>query len=119
MFNSSVRREAIETLKKAVAKHGEVREKTTLASERLFEQRRRASREVIERVETYVNFLANSPKEFDKTVADYRIASGRFDRHVERLEIEAAQTTKIGSATGTAGAMARGSPRLGRRPRWR
>ena len=105
MFNSSVRREAIEALKETVAKHEAVREKTTHASERLFEQRRRAAREVIERVETYVNLLANSPKEFDKTVADYRIAAGRFDRDVERLEIEAAQTTKVGSATGTAGAM--------------
>ena len=106
MFNSSVRREAIGALSKSVAKHGEIREETTYASERLFEQRRRAAREVIERVEAYVNFLANSPKEFDKTVADYRIASGRFDHHVACLEIEAAQTTKVGSATGTAGAMA-------------
>ena len=106
MFNSSVRREAIEALKKTVAKHEAVREQTTHASERLFEQRRRVAREVIERVETYVNLLANSPKEFDKTVADYRIASSRFDRHVKRLEIEAAQATKVGSATGTVGAVA-------------
>ncbi|MDE0238991.1 MAG: hypothetical protein OXQ84_02170 [bacterium] len=106
MFNSSVRREAIEALKKTVAKHGEARKKTMRASERLFEQRRRAACEVIERVETYVNLLANSPKEFDKTVAEYRVAADRFDRHVKRLEIEAAQTKKVGSATGTAGAMA-------------
>ena len=106
MFNSSVRREAIEALKKTVTNHEAVREKTTHASERLFEQRRRAAREVIERVETYVNLLANSPKEFDKAVAEYRIEAGRFDRHVKRLEVEAAQTTKVGSATGTAGAMA-------------
>ena len=106
MFNSSVRREAIEALKEAVAKHEVVREKTTHASERLFEQRRRTAREVIERVETYVNSLANSPKEFEKAVSNYRIVAGRFDRHVERLEIEAAQTTKVGSTTGTAGAMA-------------
>ena len=106
MFNSSVRWEAIEALKKTVAEHQAVRERTTHASERLFEQRRRAAREVIERVETYVNLLANSPKEFDKTVADYRIAAGRFDRHVKRLEIEAAQTTRVGSATGAAGALA-------------
>lgn len=106
MFNSSVRREAIEALKKTVTNHEAVREETTHASERLFEQRRRAAREVIERVETYVNLLANSPKEFDKAVAEYRIEAGRFDRHVKRLEVEAAQTTKVGSATGTAGAMA-------------
>ena len=106
MFNSSVRREAIEALKNTVAKHEAVREETTHASERLFEQRRRAAREVIEQVETYVNLLANSPKEFDKAVAEYRIEAGRFDRHVKRLEVEAAQTTKVGSVTGTAGAMA-------------
>ena len=106
MFNSSVRREAIEALRETVAKHEAVRKKTTGASERLFEQRCRAAHEVIEQVETYVNHLANSPKEFDKTVAEYRIAAGRFDRHVKRLEVEAAQTTKVGSATGTAGAMA-------------
>ena len=106
MFNSSVRREAIEALKKTVAKHKAVRKQTIRASERLFEQRRRAARKVIERVETYVNLLANSPKEFDKTVAEYRVATDRFDRHVKRLEIEAAQTTKVGSATGTAGALA-------------
>ena len=106
MLNSAMRREAIEALKKTVAQHEVVREQTTHASERLFEQRRRAAHEVIERVETYVNSLANSPKEFDKTVADYRIAADHFDHHVERLEIEAAQTTKVGSATGTAGAVA-------------
>ena len=106
MFNSSVRREAIEALKESVAKHEAVREKTTHASESLFEQRRLVARQVIERVETYVNFLANSPRDFDKTVADYRIAVDRFDHHIERLEIEAAQNTKLGSATGTAGAVA-------------
>ena len=86
MLNSAMRREAIEALKKSVAQHEVVREQTTHASERLFEQRRRAAHEVIERVETYVNSLANSPKEFDKTVADYRIAADHFDHHVERLE---------------------------------
>lgn len=106
MFNSSARREAIKALEKTVAKHKVVREETTRASELLFEQRRRAAREVIEPVERYVNILANSPKEFDKTVTEYRIAVGRFDRHVERLEKEATQTQRVGSATGTAGAMA-------------
>ena len=106
MFNYSARSEAIEALEKAVAIHEEVREKTTHASERLFEQRCRAAQEVIERVERYVNFLANSPKDFDKTVADYRIATDRFDHHVERLETEAAQTMTIGGAKAAAGVAA-------------
>lgn len=106
MLNSSVRREAIEALKETLAKHETVREKTTRASEQLFEQRLLAAKDVIQRVETYVNLLSNSPKEFDKTVAEYRIAVDRFDHDVERLEIDAAQAAKIGSATGTAGAVA-------------
>ena len=106
MFNSSVRRKAMEALEKSVAKHKVVREKTTRASELLYEQRRRAAREVIKRVETYVNRLANSPKKLDKTVAEYRIAVGQFDRHVERLEKDVVQTARVGSATGTAGALA-------------
>ena len=68
MFNLSVRREAIEALNEAVTKHQSVRERTTRSSQRLFKQRSRAANEVIGHVEVYVN-AANSPKEFDKTVA--------------------------------------------------
>lgn len=106
MLNLSVRREAVEALKKSVVKHQRARKRTVSASQRLFQQRKRAASDVIERVEEYVNLLANSPKEFDKTVAAYRTAANRFDRDVERLEITAARSTKVGSATGTAGAMA-------------
>ena len=106
MFNLSVRREAIEALNEAVTKHQSVRERTTRSSQRLFKQRSRAANEVIGHVEVYVNALANSPKEFDKTVAAYRVEANRFDRNVKRLEIESARSTKVGSATGTAGAMA-------------
>lgn len=105
MLNSSVRREAIEALKNAVNRHESIRKNVERASVQLFKQRQRAAGEVIERVEEYVNLLANSPKEFDKSVAEYRIEAGRFDSTVRRLEIEAARSTKIGSATGTAGAV--------------
>lgn len=106
MLNSSVRREAIEALKNAVNRHESIRKNVERASVQLFKQRQRAAGEVIERVEEYVNLLANSPKEFDKSVAEYRIEVGRFDTTVQRLEIDAARSTKIGSATGTAGAAA-------------
>ena len=105
MFNFTVRREAIEALKKAVAKHEAMLEKTINASEHLFEQRHRVARVVI-RVERYVNSLANSPKNFDKTVAECRIVTDHFDHDVRRLEKEAAQTTEVGTATGTASAVA-------------
>ncbi len=106
MLNSSVRREALEKLKTSVEEHAKAREDATEASAELLSQRRRAANEVIERVEGYVNSLAHSPKEFDKTVEQYRVESGRFESQAERLEVEAAQSTTVGSATGTAGAVA-------------
>ena len=106
MLNSSVRRRALEALKKSVEKHRLVRKNTTAASKKLFSQRRRAANEVIDRVEAYVNTLANSPKEFDKTVEVCRVEAGRFQNRVEHLEAEVARAASIGSAAGTAGALA-------------
>ena len=106
MFNSSARREAIEKFKKAVNSHESICKEVERASVRLFEQRKQAAGQVIERVEVYVNRLANSPKEFDKSVAQYRIEVDRFDRTVQRLETEAIESTKIAGATGAAGGAA-------------
>lgn len=106
MLNSSVRREALQKLKSSVKEHGEVRKDATDASAGLFSQRRRAAGDVINRVEDYVNTLANSPKEFDKTVEHFRVEAGRFASQVEQLEARAAQSTTVGRATGTAGAVA-------------
>lgn len=106
MLNTSVRRTAIEKLQKAVSKHESVRKQVKRTSTKLFDQRQRTANEVIQRVEGYVNLLANSPKEFDKEVAQYRIEVERFNEVVQNLEVEAAKTTKIGSAVGTAGAAA-------------
>ena len=106
MLNSNVRREAIEKLEETIKRHETLRKSVERASVQLFEQRQRAAGKVIERVEHYVNLLANSPKEFDKTVREYRIEVERFDTTVKKLEVEAANTTRIGSATGTAGAAA-------------
>lgn len=108
MLNLSALREAIEALKKSVARHQRARKRTTGASERLFRQRRHAASDVIKRVEQYVNLLASSPKEFDKIVEEYRIAANRFNQNVrvKRLEIAAARSKNMGSATETAGAIA-------------
>ena len=105
MLNSSARRETVRGLEVAVAEHEALRQRTTAASTDLFDQRRRAAEEVIVRVEDFVNRLAHSPKEFDKSVESYRVEVGRFNDHVQHLEVEAARAAKVGSATGTAGAL--------------
>ena len=66
------------------------------ASVRLFEQRQRAVAEVIEPVEEYVNRLAHSPKEFDKSVREFRIEVDRFSETIQRIETEAYRSETVG-----------------------
>ena len=106
MFNTSTRREAVERLKRSLAEHETVRKQVEQAGVRLFEQRQRAVAEVIEPVEAYVNSLANTPKEFDRVVREYRIEVDRFEDTVERIETEAAQTAQVGGGVGATGALA-------------
>ena len=106
MFSSKARREAIAKLKRSVTRHEAIRKQVERASIELFELRRTAATDVIQQVESYVNTLANSPKEFDTTVAEFRVEADRFQGTVKRLETEASRSTKIGSVTGTAGVAA-------------
>ena len=106
MLNRSVKREAIDKLEGAVAKHEKLRKKTVKASKNLFKQRNRASHEVIQQVENYVNLLANSPKSFEKSVAEYRIEVNRFDHHVDSIKKDETFTSNIGSAAAATGAVA-------------
>ena len=106
MFNSSARREAIKKLNGSVQNHETIRKQVERATMELFKQRQRAADEVIKPVEEYVNLLANSPKEFEKRVAQFRIEVNRFAKTVRQIEVDAARSTKIGSSTGVAGAAA-------------
>ena len=106
IFNSATRREATEKLQEAIERHEGLRHKVDRGSVQLFGQRQRAVSDVIDPVEEYVSLLANSPKEFGRSVAEFRIEVNRFSETVRHFETEAARSTKIGSATGAAGAMA-------------
>ena len=106
MFNSSARRQAIEKFQEAEKRYESVRKSVERASVRLFKQRQHATGEVIQYVEDYVNLLANSPKEFDKSVAQYRIEANRFGKTVERLETEGIESTRVAGTAGVAGGAA-------------
>ena len=106
MLNSKLKDQALKQLEKAFKKHERTRMAVQKASIELFEQRQHAASEVINAVEVYVNRLANSPKEFRKRVAEYRVEVSRFDDTIKAIEIESARTNKIGSAAGAAGTAA-------------
>ncbi len=103
MFNSSAKREAIEKLEAAIERHETVRKDVERASVRLFEQRMYAAN-LIELVEDYLGQLTNSPREFDRTVAEFRIEVDRFSSTVRRIETEAAAAAAPAApaSTGTA-----------------
>lgn len=106
MFNSGARKEAIEKLKQAVNRHESVGEQVRQASARLHNLRHDVATRIILDVESYVNLLANSPKEFDTSIADLRIESNRFQDVVRQIEIRAAHTAPIAGGTGAAGVAA-------------
>lgn len=98
MFNGAVKAEAMAALKAA---QGEYENETRIvgdAAARLFELRRAGSEHIITQVEDYVSCLANSPKEFDKSVGDYRIEYKAFNDIVVVIEREAAAvSSRVGS----------------------
>ena len=106
MFNVSARCAAVEKLRESLKEHETLRKQAEQTSVKLFEQRQRVVAEVIGPVEEYVNGLANTPKEFDKSVRAFRVEINRFDSTVQRIKAEAAKAEKIGSSVGLAGATA-------------
>ena len=70
MFFGDARRKAIEQMMEAANRHDEVRDVLRRALKRLFIERGRAEKEVLEPAEEYVNKLSNSPKEFEATVSE-------------------------------------------------
>ena len=106
MFNSKARKEAIEKLKRAASRHDSSCKEVERASVRLHELRTDAATELILQVESYVNLLANSPKEFDTSVAEFRVEANRFKGTVSRIETQAARATRFGTGAGAAGVSA-------------
>ena len=95
----------IAELEKAVSRHLLVCRRVGCASERLHEQRTHAV-PVVERAEDYMNRLAHSPREFQKTVARCRVEDGRFEDDVKRLQQEYGHAKRVGNAIGAAGSWA-------------
>lgn len=88
MLNFDTKREAIQRLESAVGRYNDLAPDVIDGAQRLYELRRTTSRELIVAVERYVNTLANSPKEFEKSVSKFRVAIDRFDAVVETVQAE-------------------------------
>ena len=106
MFNSEARTRAIKSLERSIHSHDIARESVESSSVELHEQRQGVASVTIGDVEAYVNSMSNTPKDFARTMSEFRLQVGRFQHVVQGLELEAASTTKLGSATAGTGALA-------------
>lgn len=93
MLHFDTRREAVERLQSLVANYNALTQEVMDAAQRLHELRRATSDDLIGAVEQYVNTLANSPKEFEKSISEYSVAIQSFNSIVTSVEAESAAAT--------------------------
>lgn len=101
MLNHNTKKRAIRQLKIEQKAYEEQAQKVTQQAQELYDLRISVAEEVIQACEDYINTLANSPKEFDKSVAEYKVEYQQFADFSRQIEVEVRkQATVRKSATG-------------------
>ncbi|HAS6450931.1 TPA: hypothetical protein I7291_06775 [Vibrio parahaemolyticus] len=102
MFNHDVKKQAIKDLEHADGRYKVAVKTVQKSSVELFELRQYCSTELIVECEGFVNTLANSPKEFEKSFGEYKAQVKEFKNVLQQIEDEVADANI--KAGGTAGA---------------
>lgn len=113
MLNKSDKKKSIDELEFAIKKYDSnviiVQEKSL----ELFNIRQKSGENVIKPVEDYINQLANSPKEFDKSFTEYKAEFKIFNDLIENFKVEALNTDfKAGGAAAGGVAIGAGTAAL-------
>lgn len=106
MFYNQLKKKAIKKLKAAQQDYLLIAENANDKALELYSVRKSAVKE-IERIEMYINMLANSPKEFAKDVANVKLEIKDFKKAVE-IEEESTIGNIKGAGTAVAGTVAGG-----------
>jgi hypothetical protein len=102
MFNSDRKRKALAELEAAIKEYQTVVADVTKKAAELYEKRKATAEQVIQACEEYVNTLANSPKEFDKSVSEFKVEFDIFTE-AERLFTEEYKAEEVSLSMGGAG----------------
>ncbi|MBZ0330680.1 hypothetical protein KZO25_10180 [Halomonas sp. ANAO-440] len=109
MLNRSLKKDAISELEATHHKYEKRAADVTKAAEALMETRAKCSEELVGRVESYINTLANSPKEFDRSFSEFKAEYQAFDglmqevrAEAERIEVKAGGSAAAGISAGVA-----------------
>lgn len=107
VFNSKVKKESLTELEKSIIKYDKRFKVVEKSSEKLFILRKNSGKKVITPVEDYINTLANSPKEFDKSFSEYKAEFEIFNELIDDFiaesidtNIQAGSTAAVGVAAG-------------------
>lgn len=114
MLNGDFKKKAIAELEAAIKEYEKTRSEVTKKATNLYELRNKTAEQVIQPCEKYINTLANSPKEFDKSVSELKIEYAKFieiERQIKNEEIFA--NTVNGSVAGSGIAAGAGVALLG------
>ena len=115
MLNLKEKQNSLEELDRVAKRYASLGNDIQQDSIELFELRKQTSHKVIQAAEAYINLLANAPKEFDKSVSEFRIAIDRFDEVIHSIKIEAHDVTiksgvSAAASVGTGAAVASLAP---------
>lgn len=92
MLNRSLRKEAIADLEESIEKYDKVCNAVQKYSKVLCALRKNESTGVIRQVQDYINILANSPKEFDRSFENYKSEFRRFDEVLYSIDSKVASS---------------------------
>lgn len=106
MFNGDLKKEAIAKLTQSAESYKNYAKTVQAASAELFVLRKNSSEDVISAVEAYINTLANTPKEFDRSFAEYKAEFCVFTQMLNKLQEESDNVNFEFGTTATAGVLA-------------
>ncbi|MGX6591745.1 hypothetical protein [Cetobacterium ceti] len=92
MFNKDLKETAIRKVKRAAREYEAEFENVNNKSIELFQLKNLSKDEVIIPVENFISKLANSPREFEKSIEELTYEFQNFKGEIRRLEIEAQNT---------------------------
>ncbi|ESA32462.1 dna polymerase iii subunit gamma tau [Leptolyngbya sp. Heron Island J] len=103
MFNHKAKKQALKYLEKTQKSYEAWVSKITQTAQELFALRVATAEEIIRACEDYINTLANSPKEFDKSVIEYKVEYQQFRDLSRQIEIEVKKQARVRKSTVGAG----------------
>lgn len=106
MLNGDLKKKALAKLEAADKEYQTVASDVTKRAAELYEKRKATAEKVIQACEKYVNTLANSPKEFDKSVSEFKVEFVKFTKVVEQIKTDADKAAKVSGSMAGAGAAA-------------